>query len=405
MAVEYDVKAFQALVREAIGNRTQSEFARESGLTPQYLNRLLNSDDIGRPTKSTLMKLSGHSYSGIPLSRFLEVCEYDDAGETLKQELRSMPLNKRIKKSVDTIIEGFNKLSENRPIYNSLYDFTDTVLMIYDEEDTSVSIGEPFDLVKGEFGSAEKAAIATISWGDDYNISPKSNGFDVELDILICYSETKGDSVIICGIYTDQETLYQFESEVVRQLLQLDQFKSTGISCIIHKKLRSKKNTSGLSAEERLLYAIFGSVNETPTVIQKEGYGFYLDNTPLYVVKKFIENHKDSMSDTVKKNYEESLKNISDDVKEDENGYPNFAICAIMSKETGLNFAYSYEPELENEHQTLLFPEKHPWEYTDQEKELSKDSFIRILDKYARELRTEVEYCKFRYNGVDEHED
>ena len=58
MAVEYDVKAFQALVREAIGNRTQSEFARDSGLTPQYLNRLLNSDDIGRPTKNTLMKLA-----------------------------------------------------------------------------------------------------------------------------------------------------------------------------------------------------------------------------------------------------------------------------------------------------------------------------------------------------------
>lgn len=403
---EYDVSAFRDLIREAIGNRTQSEFARDAGLTPQYLNRLLNSDDIGKPTKNTLMKLSGHSYTGIPLAKFLKVCGYEDSEETLKNELRSMNLKDRLNKCVNSLKAGFEKMSENRPVYDSLYEFVDMVFVIYGDESLSVKFNEHvFDVYKGEFGIAEHAVVATISWGDDYDIAPRVTGFDAEMDVLICYSDTTGGSVIIGDVKTDQHTLYEYGSDVVQTLVDMNDFREDGLACIIHKKTTRKPEVAGMSAEERLLYAIFGNTSGVTSdrIIQEEGYGFYLDDTPMYVIHKFIENHKGSMSKTVIQNYEESLKSVSDDHREDDNGYPCFAICAIMRKETGLHFDYVYSPEIDGEHQTILFHARNPWNYTDQEKELSEDSLRKIIDSYAVELRTEVQYCVAKFIGNDDY--
>lgn len=391
----------QDLIRKAIGvNRTQSDFAREAGLTPQYLNRLLNSDDIGKPTRSTLMKLSG--CSGIPLAKFLKACGYDDADEEMKKELRSIPVKDRIKTCVSSILEGFSKMSENHPVYSSLYEFIDTVFTIYEDEQLSVSIGEPIEVGKGGFGIAECVAVATISWSDDYNISPKVCGFSAEMDVLICYAETLGGSVIISEVCTDQSTLYNFESEVVRQLMEINDFREESPAVIIHKKMKPSAIPDGVSAEERLLLTIFGNTSSKETIIQEEGYGFYLDNTPMYVIKKFIEAHKDVLSETVWKNYEDSISDMPEDFRENQDGYPCYAIAEIMRKETGLSFSYEYDTEIDGEHQTLLFPIRSPWEYSDQEKELTKSGLIKLLDVYARELRTEVQYCTYRYIGDDQ---
>ena len=74
-----------------------------------------------------------------------------------------------------------------------------------------------------------------------------------------------------------------------------------------------------------------------------------------------------------------------------------------MRKETGLNFDYVYSPEIDGEHQTILFHARNPWNYTDQEKELSEDSLRKIIDSYAVELRTEVQYCVAKFIGNDDY--
>jgi transcriptional regulator with XRE-family HTH domain len=403
---EYNVEAFRSLIKAAIGDRTQSDFARDAGLTPQYLNRLLNSDDIGRPTKTTLAKLAGHSYTGIPLAKFLQACGYDDADEELKKELRSMPIKDRIKSGADKFLHMLNSLSANNAMYESLYAFANTVISECPDESISVSIGSPVELPKGEIPNAELASIATFSWGDDYHVSMDVTGFDVELDVLICYSETKGGSVIICDVKTDQKTLYNYDSKVVGKLIDGNMFNDAGTACIITRKLhqlRVDPETAGMSAEERLLHNIFGSTTASSRIVQEEGYGFYIDHTPLYVLYKFIENRKSVL------NMEVTVPTITEDERNsmDEYGIPVFddigcIVSDIISKESGIRMSYSYDPNVvSSSRPVIMFPAKSPWNYTDYEKELSESGLKQVLDRYARELRSEVEYCVVQFE-IDE---
>lgn len=393
---------FQELIRKAIGpNRTQSEFAKEAGLTPQYLNRLLNSDTVGKPTKTTLTKIAGHSFSGIPLATFMKACGYENTEDALKDELRKLPIKDRIQRCVDAMIDGFYKLSENHPIYNSLYDFTDAVLMLYDEEDISASISEPRIVQKGELGQAEKAAIVTLSWDDDFEIRTRHNvwdGFAAELDILVCYSETTGGSVIIFDVKADQKTLMKYQSDIVFQLESMDEYRDDGKACIIRYKAKHRRADfdPNDTAEERLLKTIFGDSTEKSYPIVDAGPGFYIDETPPYVFIQFIENHKDSLSEDLIERHNSLKDKLTDDTikdLEENEAYPSYLISSIIQKETGLHTESNCDFKFESNRLAVIFPAKHPWSYSDSEREMSKATVERILDKYARELRSEVEFC------------
>lgn len=60
-----DRSEFQALLRLAIGNRTQAQFANEAGISAEHLNRLLNSSTAHCPTQSTLTKIASVAQNGV----------------------------------------------------------------------------------------------------------------------------------------------------------------------------------------------------------------------------------------------------------------------------------------------------------------------------------------------------
>lgn len=403
---------FQELIRQAIGpNRTQSEFAKEAGITPQYLNRLLNSDSVGRPTKTTLMKISGHSFSGIPLATFMKACGYTDADDTMREELRKMPLKDRINRCVNSIITGFGKLAGDRAIYNNLYEYTDSVLMIYDEEDVSVSIGEPKTINKGEFGSAEKVVIATLSWDDDYPIGITNNpetdgytiskwdGFAAELDVLICYSETTGGSVIIFDTKSDQKTLMKYHSDVAYQIDTMDEYKEDGVTCVIRYKVKGRKPNydPNISPEERLLRNIFGDETErTDRIVVDAGLGIPYDEVPIKTIVGFIDRHINSLSSELQDRHVKHKDTLTDETYEKyeaEESYPSYLLCKIIQNETGIRLEDNWDPKFQNNRHAMIFTARHPWKYADTEKELSKVTLKNTLKRYADELGTKVSFC------------
>lgn len=398
---------FRELLRNAIGpNRTQSEFAKDAGLTPQYLNRLLNSDNIGCPTKTTLMKISGASFGGIPLAKFMKACGYSDADEEMKSELRAMDLKGRVKRCVDTLIRVFTDLAKSRPICNNLYEFADMALILNDEEDVSFSVNSIQNVDFGEFNVSEKVAIISLSWGDDYDISKSISGFTVELDLLVCFSETTGGHIMVFDVKTDQKTLKKFGSKVVWNLDTMDEYRDDGYACTIkYKSNQTYIKLSNMTAEERLLHAIFGDDDQNDTrVVQVEGLGFYLDNTPVYVIKKFIENHIESLDVNTRKLYESSKDDFNEDNKTDEDNYPNYLIAQIIREETGIHVLYDWNRDIDGSRPAVIFPARHPWKYSEQERSLTEDGVCKILENYARELRTEVDYCICCWEFSDEFE-
>lgn len=68
---------FRGVLRKAISGRKQAVFAKEAGISPEHLNRMLNANEINRPSKQTLIKIASNAYNGVT---------YDDLERALNKE-------------------------------------------------------------------------------------------------------------------------------------------------------------------------------------------------------------------------------------------------------------------------------------------------------------------------------
>lgn len=72
----FDIKIYRELLRKAIGDRSQREFARVAGLSCYNLNRMLNKDDNGVPTVRSLEKIAEASQGRVTLGQLKAACGY-----------------------------------------------------------------------------------------------------------------------------------------------------------------------------------------------------------------------------------------------------------------------------------------------------------------------------------------
>lgn len=72
---KYDT--FRGLLRGAICSRSQAQFALESGISVEHLNRMLNRPEIYRPSDKTLMKVASVAMNGITFRMLKESLDKD----------------------------------------------------------------------------------------------------------------------------------------------------------------------------------------------------------------------------------------------------------------------------------------------------------------------------------------
>ena len=58
MEVKDNLAKFRDILRTGIGTRTQKEFAEATGISKEYLNRILNNKEKSTPSLNTLMSIS-----------------------------------------------------------------------------------------------------------------------------------------------------------------------------------------------------------------------------------------------------------------------------------------------------------------------------------------------------------
>lgn len=71
-------ETFRSLLRGAICTRTQAQFANDSGISAEHLNRMLNMDNICRPSKKTLQKIASAAKNGITFQDLKDALDKDD---------------------------------------------------------------------------------------------------------------------------------------------------------------------------------------------------------------------------------------------------------------------------------------------------------------------------------------
>lgn len=67
MSESKDYQAFRKVLRMAVGNYTQSQFAKLAGISAEHLSRMLNKDDMSKPSQAILEKIAKIACNGITL--------------------------------------------------------------------------------------------------------------------------------------------------------------------------------------------------------------------------------------------------------------------------------------------------------------------------------------------------
>lgn len=107
---EFDKKLFADLLKTALGSRSQTEFAKDAGVSVAYLCKYINQNFDAPPTPSTLKKLANASANGVRYKELLLYAGYDpDKFDDIVSTASIVPDNS--KAFFATIISSLNTLS------------------------------------------------------------------------------------------------------------------------------------------------------------------------------------------------------------------------------------------------------------------------------------------------------
>lgn len=142
------------------------------------------------------------------------------------------------------------------------------------------------------------------------------------------------------------------------------------------------------------------------------GYGFPCD-CQCRRLFEFIENHKGSFlrNDEEKELYDRIIH--MDDFSEIDEVFENYScdntgtegvgavIANIMSRETGIRFAYCPNHDECDTKASIVFAEGYPWQLNENEKELTEEKLSDIYKEYMDELgiTDEPDYLSLEYYG------
>lgn len=400
MAEKKEYREFRELLQKAIGtHRTQAEFAASANITPQHLNRLINSPTIGQPSRDTLMKIAGASASYIHMDDLLKACGYEPEGKPIRTNFRGAK-----QQAVDAIytakniVRAFEKEPGENNVSDTIEEFVENCITNANSSDISYEICNRKSL---DNMAAECAVTVNITW--------MYSDILAAVDIIIAFSETKNGRIVIFETGSSMEILDKYYPELTNLV---EETADDNILIQITDRFPPRRPEITEDAEKRLLAAIFGKKDAKRRIMSVEGLGFYLDNITEGAMRRFVAAHKDAFcrkpenvkvynayigSITPK---EEAFKEyVSDDPHFEKSGHFGHVIADIISAETGHSIEcwddiQNLYPMFHNRPSVMLAAGL-PWEINENDKHLTYTTTNRMLDIYARELRQEVEECYF----------
>lgn len=300
MAEQKEYRQFRQILKEGIGNRSQTAFAEEIGIDVATLNRMLNSDFISRPRKKTLQRIAEH-ITNATLSELYLACEYFDDATRAGAKPVETPHDARIMKNlsqrrvmnIDDLKLGFEEFRSKLACFTSFDELMESVRTLYAQENVVFRVSEEHEttLFNADF-YRPVSAVWTYDCDDRKNVTY----------FVVFYTITRNGLYMLSHVAFDGLTLMKCNAvpqAVVKEQERygVDARDLPFISCFF--------NNSEDSEEARLLRAIFGIDVNNPAVSVpsvRSGYGFYIpDGVVPPKCLEFFRNHAGTLKENARK--------------------------------------------------------------------------------------------------------
>lgn len=291
----YDPDKLAALVKKAIGTRTQEQFSQTSHLGRVYVNRLANGKTQSQPTEVTLKKIA-KATDAVTENELRQACGYEPLpGEDVvesKKRIETVDDCTWIRENVNYFLEFLKaQIPMALPLYN---------LVILENQYMSIR-KDGYDLFGIHRCSApveysEDGTVANVFYPVTFEWTNYRRSIHLTAAVGLLGHYSENDDLYITDYVTDVDTLYKYAPALRKPIDKLSEnFKSSGVDIkdfpVFYYTINLKKAFTAKHVLEKMEKFLNSLVK-----VRVDALGFYTDNLSDETFIKFLKKHKKVMT-------------------------------------------------------------------------------------------------------------
>lgn len=291
----YDPDKLAALVKKAIGTRTQEQFSQTSHLGRVYVNRLANGKTQSQPTEVTLKKIA-KATDAVTENELRQACGYEPLpGEDVvesKKRIETVDDYTWIHESVNYFLEFLKaQIPMSLPLYN---------LVILENQYMSIH-KDGYDLFGIHRCStpveySEDGTVANVIYPVTFDWTNFQRGIRLSAAVGLLGHYSKNDELYITDYITDVDALYKYAPFLHKPIDKVgENFRESGVDIkdfpVFYYTINLKKAFTAkhvLAKMEKFLSSL--------VKVRVDALGFYADNLSDETFIKFLKNHEKVMT-------------------------------------------------------------------------------------------------------------
>lgn len=291
----YDPDKLAALVKKAIGTRTQEQFSQTSHLGRVYVNRLANGKTQSQPTEVTLKKIA-KATDAVTENELRQACGYeplpgDDVVES-KKRIETVDDYTWIHENVNYFLEFLKaQIPMSLPLYN---------LVILENQYMSIH-KDGYDLFGIHRCStpveySEDGTVANVIYPVTFDWTNFQRSIRLSAAVGLLGHYSKNDELYITDYITDVDALYKYAPFLHKPIDKVgENFRESGVDIkdfpVFYYTINLKKAFTAkhvLAKMEKFLSSL--------VKVRVDALGFYADNLSDETFIKFLKNHEKVMT-------------------------------------------------------------------------------------------------------------
>ena len=291
----YDPDKLAALVKKAIGTRTQEQFSQTSHLGRVYVNRLANGKTQSQPTEVTLKKIA-KATDTVTENELRQACGYEPLpGEDVvesKKRIETVDDYTWIHENVNYFLEFLKaQIPMSLPLYN---------LVILENQYMSIH-KDGYDLFGIHRCStpveySEDGTVANVIYPVTFDWTNFQRGIRLSAAVGLLGHYSKNDELYITDYITDVDALYKYAPFLHKPIDKVgENFRDSGVDIkdfpVFYYTINLKKAFTAkhvLAKMEKFLSSL--------VKVRVDALGFYADNLSDETFIKFLKNHEKVMT-------------------------------------------------------------------------------------------------------------
>lgn len=291
----YDPDKLAALVKKAIGTRTQEQFSQTSHLGRVYVNRLANGKTQSQPTEVTLKKIA-KATDAVTENELRQACGYEPLpGEDVvesKKRIETVDDYTWIHENINYFLEFLKaQIPMSLPLYN---------LVILENQYMSIH-KDGYDLFGIHRCStpveySEDGTVANVIYPVTFDWTNFQRGIRLSAAVGLLGHYSKNNELYITDYITDVDALYKYAPFLHKPIDKVgENFRESGVDIkdfpVFYYTINLKKAFTAkhvLAKMEKFLSSL--------VKVRVDALGFYADSLSDETFIKFLKNHEKVMT-------------------------------------------------------------------------------------------------------------